>query len=122
MLNKLGPFSVPNGTCGPVDRSKSGFRGCEMFFLLLSPASRFLRSSLHAADYFIDILNTDIFRKHSASDSPGSVFQILLYFLWLAGEDVADFLYGCRRGENKGELAQHLAPNGILPEKIKRLI
>uniref|UniRef100_A0A3B5MRR6 Homeobox domain-containing protein n=1 Tax=Xiphophorus couchianus TaxID=32473 RepID=A0A3B5MRR6_9TELE len=42
---------------------------------------RFLGRPLHAADYFIDILNTDIFRKHSASDSPGSVFHILLHFL-----------------------------------------
>lgn len=50
-------------------------------FSCLTPASRFLGRPLHAADYFIDILNTDIFRKHSASDSPGSVFHILLHFL-----------------------------------------
>lgn len=72
-------------------------------FSWLTPASRFLGSSLHAADYFIDILNTDIFRKHSASDSPGSVFHILLHFLWLASEDVADFLLGWRREENKAK-------------------
>lgn len=70
-------------------------------FSRLTPASRFLGSPLHAADYFIDILNTDIFRKHSASDSPGSVFHILLHFLCRAREDVADFLYGWRREENK---------------------
>lgn len=53
-------------------------------FSWLTPTSRFLGSPLHAADYFIDILNTDIFRKHSASDSPGSVFHILLHFLCMS--------------------------------------
>uniref|UniRef100_A0A0E9XKS9 Uncharacterized protein n=1 Tax=Anguilla anguilla TaxID=7936 RepID=A0A0E9XKS9_ANGAN len=29
---------------------------------------------VHDADYFIDILNTDIFRKHSTSDSRDPFF------------------------------------------------
>ena len=78
-------------------------------FSWLPPVSRFLGSPLHAADYFIDILNTDIFRKHSASDSPGSVFHILSHFLCLASEDVADFLYGGRREENKANRAARRA-------------
>lgn len=86
-------------------------------FSCLTPASRFLGSPLHAADYFIDILNTDIFRKHSASDSPGSVFHILLHFLCRAGEDVADFLYGWRREENKANRERRIGPNGLYEKR-----
>uniref|UniRef100_A0A3B5MW89 Homeobox domain-containing protein n=1 Tax=Xiphophorus couchianus TaxID=32473 RepID=A0A3B5MW89_9TELE len=78
-----GPVGAFSGSIYPFHQQQHRSMGEYAQALLRQDplGDRFLGRPLHAADYFIDILNTDIFRKHSASDSPGSVFHILLHFL-----------------------------------------
>lgn len=60
------PFPVYGGSLEPLDRSQCAFRSCAGFSGAESCALLIV---------FIDILNTDTFRKHSASDSRDPFFS-----------------------------------------------